>query len=155
LEWRRRKWGLLASAWLRFAERAACHTAARMVTDALCVQEHYRTTYGRPTTFIPYGTRAPVPADGTLRRLGLMPGEYVLYVSRFEKENTPLLVRRAFETVKTDKRLLMLGSAPYAAEYVRQVRDTRDDRILFPGAIYGDAYLELQTNAYVYVQATE
>jgi len=93
LEWRRRKWGRLASLYLRFSERAACFTANRLVTDARCVQDYYRQVYGQETTFIPYGARAlGHPPNGTLSSLGLLPEEYVLYVSRFEPENNPLAV---------------------------------------------------------------
>jgi len=156
LEWRRRKWGRLASAYLRFAERAVGAAADHLVTDALCVREYYRTVHGRATSFIPYGARkAPARSPGVLRALGVEPGGYVLYVSRFDPENNALLVRRAYERVRTDLPLLMVGSAPFADRYVREVRDTRDRRIRFPGAIYGDGYLELQAGAAVYIQASE
>ncbi|MBV9612851.1 MAG: hypothetical protein JO091_10270 [Acidobacteriaceae bacterium] len=35
------------------------------------------------------------------------------------------------------------------------MKDTRDPRIVIPGAIYGDAYYQLQSHSAVYVQATE
>jgi glycosyltransferase involved in cell wall biosynthesis len=156
LEWRRRKWGRFASAYLRFAERAACATANHLVTDAHCVREHYQAAYGARSTFIPYGSRpAPASSAGIVRSLGVEPGRYVLYVSRFDPENNALLVRRAFERVRTELPLLMVGAAPFADDYVRQVRDTRDARIRFPGAIYGDGYLALQAHARAYVQASE
>jgi glycosyltransferase involved in cell wall biosynthesis len=156
LEWRRRKWGRFASAYLRFAERAACATASHLVTDAHCVRDHYETAYGARSTFIPYGSRpAPVSSADIVRGLGVEPGRYVLYVSRFDPENNALLVRRAYERVRTDLPLLMVGAAPYADDYVRRVRDTGDTRIRFPGAIYGDGYLALQAHARAYVQASE
>jgi len=156
LEWRRRKWGRLASAYLRFAERAVGAVADHLVTDAHCVRDYYRTVHGRESSFIPYGARkAPVVSPGVLQSLGLEPGGYVLYVSRFDPENNALLVRRAYEQVRTNLPLLMVGSAPFADAYVRDVRDTRDQRIRFPGAIYGDGYLELQANAAIYIQASE
>jgi glycosyltransferase involved in cell wall biosynthesis len=156
LEWRRRKWGAIASAYLRFAERAVGRAAHHLVTDARCVRDYYRTVYRRDTSFIPYGARkAPGTPSGVLDALGLEPGRYVLYVSRFDPENNALLVRRAFEGVRTDLPLVMVGSAPFADRYVREVRDTADRRIRFPGAIYGDGYLDLQANAAVYIQATE
>ena len=155
LEWRRKKWGPIASTYLRFSERMACRTTNRVVTDARCVQDFYLKTYRKETTFIPYGARPVIiPPNGVLSSLGLSPKGYVLYVSRFEPENNPLLVRRAFERVKSEKKLVMLGSAPYAKEYVRQVLESQDKRILFPGAIYGDGYLELQSNTDLYIQAT-
>lgn len=157
LEWQRKKWGKIASMYLRFSERAAILTCNAVVTDAYCIKEYYLKTYRHETTFIPYGIKVAEPntSAGVLKSLGLSPGEYVLYVSRFEPENNPLLVCRSFEKVKTEKRLVMLGSAPYANDYIKQVMDSKDSRILFPGSIYGDGYIELQSNAYAYVQATE
>jgi glycosyltransferase involved in cell wall biosynthesis len=52
-------------------------------------------------------------------------------------------------------RLALVGDAPYAADYIRQVRDTLDPRVVLPGAIYGDGYHELQANSFAYIHATE
>jgi glycosyltransferase involved in cell wall biosynthesis len=90
-----------------------------------------------------------------LDRLGLEPGRYLLYVSRLEPENNALLVRESFEAVKTDFRLALIGDAPYAHEYIRRVRDTSDQRIVMPGAIYGVGYHELQSHCFAYIHATE
>jgi glycosyltransferase involved in cell wall biosynthesis len=49
----------------------------------------------------------------------------------------------------------LIGDAPYAAEYIRQVRDTKDPRIVIPGAIYGEGYRELTSHSFAYIQATE
>jgi len=40
-------------------------------------------------------------------------------------------------------------------EYIQSLKATRDSRVHFPGALYGVAYRELQSHAYVYVHATE
>jgi glycosyltransferase involved in cell wall biosynthesis len=72
-----------------------------------------------------------------------------------EPENNALLVREAFERVDTDMKLVLVGDAPYAADYIAQVRATLDPRVLVPGAIYGDGYRQLQSHCAVYVQATQ
>jgi glycosyltransferase involved in cell wall biosynthesis len=72
-----------------------------------------------------------------------------------EPENNALMVRQAFERIRTDFKLALIGDAPYAAEYIRQVKDTSDPRIVIPGAIYGEAYQQLQSNCAAYIQATE
>jgi glycosyltransferase involved in cell wall biosynthesis len=64
-------------------------------------------------------------------------------------------VRQAFEKVTTDFKLALVGDAPYAAAYIEEVKRTNDPRIVIPGAIYGDAYHQLQSHSAVYVQATE
>jgi hypothetical protein len=44
----------------------------------------------RKITFFPQGTELePVAVDGTLARLGLEAGKYLLYVSRLERRTTP------------------------------------------------------------------
>ena len=87
--------------------------------------------------------------------LGLEAGRYFLYVSRMEPENRALEVRQAFETVDTPLKLALVGDAPYAHEYIRCVRDTRDPRIVIPGAIYGAGYRELGSHCFAYIHATE
>ena len=88
-------------------------------------------------------------------QLGLEPGGYFLYVSRMEPENNALLVREAFEQVDTPMKLALIGDAPYAQEYIGRVRDTRDPRVVMPGAIYGAGYHELLSNCLAYIHATE
>jgi len=72
-----------------------------------------------------------------------------------EPENNGLLVREAFEKVETSMKLALIGDAPYAAEYIARVRDTRDPRIIMPGAIYGQGYRELGSHCFAYIHATE
>jgi glycosyltransferase involved in cell wall biosynthesis len=105
---------------------------------------------------ISYGAElGKVETTDTLRSLGLEPGRYFLYVSRMEPENNALMVRRAFEDTKAGMKLVLVGDAPYAGEYIRQVKATNDPRIVIPGAIYGQGYKELQSHCFAYIHATE
>jgi glycosyltransferase involved in cell wall biosynthesis len=156
LERNRKKWNRAARTWYLVSERLSTFCPTEIVTDAENIAAYYRERYGRDSVFIPYGAPLGKIAPGaTLERLGLQPGKYFLYVTRFEPENNPLLVRQAFERVKTDMKLALVGDAPYAADYIREVRDTAEPRVVLPGAIYGDGYHELQSNSFAYVHATE
>lgn len=156
LEHRRRKWNRLAKGWYRLSERLATILPSAVVTDAETIARYYLERYGRRSWCIPYGAEiGKVSGREALRALGLVPGGYFLYVSRMEPENNALLVRQAFERVPTDLKLVLVGDAPYARDYIRQVRDTRDPRILFPGAIYGEGYRELGSHCFAYIHATE
>lgn len=156
LERKRKKWNRLARAWYRLSEWLATFCPTSVVTDARSIQEYYKEQYGKPTVFIPYGAELGKTAAGaTLRALGLEPGRYFLYVSRMEPENNPLLVRQCFEKVRTDLKLALIGDAPYAQEYIREVRDTKDGRVVIPGAIYGEGYHELGSHCFAYIHATE
>jgi glycosyltransferase involved in cell wall biosynthesis len=105
---------------------------------------------------IAYGAELePATSTEILDRLEVRPREYFLYVSRLEPENNAHVVVEAFEKVESDKKLLIVGDAPYAQKYIEQLKTTRDPRIHFTGAIYGSGYRELQSHAFAYVQATE
>lgn len=156
LERKRKKWNRLAKGWYLLSERLATVFPNAVVTDAAKIAEYYLARYGKSSTFIPYGAEVgPAASSGALDNLGLERGRYFLYVSRMEPENNALMVREAFESVETELRLALIGDAPYAEEYITKVRDTRDRRVVIPGAIYGLGYRELQSHAFAYVHATE
>jgi len=156
LERHRKKWNQAAKTWYLMSEWMATWCCSAVVTDADKIREYYSERYGKESTFIPYGAEVgKVKGHDALEALGLEPGKYVLYVSRLEPENNALLVRRAFEKVDTGFKLALIGDAPYAPDYIRQVKETRDPRVIIPGAIYGAAYRQLQSHCAVYVQATE
>lgn len=156
LERKRKKWNKLARTWYLISERLATVCPNEVISDATQIATYYERRYGRRTTMIPYGAETgKVGSIGVLEKLGLKPGGYFLYVSRMEPENNALLVREAFEKLDTDYKLALIGDAPYAEEYIRRVRDTRDPRIVMPGAIYGEGYRELQSHCFAYVHATE
>lgn len=156
VERKRRKWNLLGKAWYWISEWLSTWCPNSVISDALTIQRYYLERFGKPTTYIPYGAHiGPLETTRALQQLGLERRRYFLYVSRMEPENNALLVRQAFERVRTDLRLVLVGDAPYAQRYIRKVRDTQDPRILFPGAIYGTGYHELLSHCYAYIHATE
>ncbi len=156
LERKRKKWNAAARTWYRISEWLATFCPTAVVSDARNIADYYQQRYGKPTTFIAYGAEVgKVLSTDVLAKLGLEPGEYFLYVSRLEPENNALMVRKAFERLATTKKLAIVGDAPYADEYIRRVRDTKDPRIVMPGAIYGAGYRELQSHCFAYVHATE
>jgi glycosyltransferase involved in cell wall biosynthesis len=156
LDRKRKKWNVLARAWYLVSERLATLLPTTVVSDAARIAEYYGSRYGKSTEFIPYGAPiGPLETDEMLNELGLERQRYLLYVSRMEPENNALLVRRAFERVRTDFKLALIGDAPYANDYIRRLHDTSDPRIVMPGAIYGQGYHELQSHCFAYIHATE
>jgi glycosyltransferase involved in cell wall biosynthesis len=156
LERNRKKWNVLAKSWYRLSEWLATWMPTAVVTDAAAIAEYYQRRYHRASTMIPYGAEiGKVESAAMLNQLALEPQKYFLYVSRMEPENNALLVRESFEQVETPIKLALIGDAPYAAQYIGKVRDTKDPRIVMPGAIYGDGYRELGSHCYAYIHATE
>ncbi len=156
IERQRKKWNAVGRAYYRACERLSTIVPNVMITDAEVIQQYYRESYGKDSVMIPYGTpvgREPMP--DVVRSLGLEPDRYVLYVSRLEPENNAHKVIEAFEGVRSDLQLAIVGGAPYATDYIEQLKSTRDPRIKFLGFVYGDGYKALQQSAFAYVQATE
>jgi glycosyltransferase involved in cell wall biosynthesis len=156
IEKRRAKWGAFGRAVYAFSERLACVVPDALVTDAEVIRRHYLERYGAESVPIAYGVdpRPPV-ATGVLEKLGIAPRQYFLYVSRFEPENNPHRVAEAYRKVGGNLPLVMVGGAPYAGNFIAAFTRGADSRILFPGAIYGEGYRELLSNALAYVHATE
>jgi glycosyltransferase involved in cell wall biosynthesis len=157
LEHKRKKWNWIARNYYRLAERLATILPTETITDARVIQDYYRVRYGTDTTMIAYGAEVERRLDPLVRRWRVEPNRYVLYVSRLEPENNAHMVIEAFKRVRTAHKLLIVGDAPYAREYINDLkaRAGRDKRIVFTGFVFGRDYRALQQNAYCYVHATE
>jgi glycosyltransferase involved in cell wall biosynthesis len=156
VERRRQKWNAAGKFYYWLSEHFSLWFPNVIVTDARVIEDYYRNRYGAASVFIPYGAVTD-PAIGreALDHLGLTPRSYFLYVSRLEPENNAHLVIQAYEQVRTTKPLVVVGDAPYAADYIRRLKQTKDARIIFPGAIYGSGYRQLLSHAFCYIHATE
>src|SRR5438067_13642668 len=135
------------------AERLPTILRTETVTDAKVIQDYYLARHGAHSTMIAYGAEAERRPDPLVRRWRVEPNRYVLYVSRLEPENNAHMVIEAFKRVRTSHKLVIVGDAPYAHDYIEQLRASarRDRRIIFTSFVFGDAYRALQQNAYCYV----
>jgi glycosyltransferase involved in cell wall biosynthesis len=156
LEWRRSKWGVAGRSWYRMGEWLSVRTASVLVTDADEVRTYYRVRHDTDSVMIPYGAdlldRASLPVP---QETPVQPDDFVLYVSRWERENNPVLVARAHAAAGTELALVLLGQATYEPELDAEVRAAAGDRAVLPGPVYGEGYRGLQVNARCYVHATE
>ncbi len=158
LEHKRKKWSRLGRSYYQLAERLSTLLPNEMVTDAQVIQDYYLAHHNAPSTMIAYGSDVERRPDRELvRKWRVEPNRYVLYVSRLEPENNCHLVIEAFKKVRTAYRLLIVGDAPYAVQYINDLkaRARGDKRIIFTGFVFGQDYRALQQNAYCYVHATE
>jgi glycosyltransferase involved in cell wall biosynthesis len=156
LERKRKKWNRIGKAYYRLSEWLSTFLPTAIVTDAQVIRDYYATTYGKESAMIAYGAEvARRAAPEKLSRFGLIPNQYALYVSRLEPENNAHLVIEAYQRVKSDLPLVIVGGAPYAQDYIAKLRSTTDPRVKFLGFVFGEDYRALQQNAYCYVHATE
>ena len=156
LERKRKKWNWIGQHYYQLSEWLSTFLPTAIVTDAQVIQDYYATRYGKPSAMIAYGAEVARRAEPeALQKYGLQPNQYVLYVSRLEPENNAHLAIEAYRNLNTDWPLVIVGGAPYAEEYIAQLKRMADDRVQFLGFVFGEDYRALQQNAYCYVHATE
>ena len=158
MERKREKWNWLGKSWYLFGEFFSIFFPNEIVSDAKVIQNYYRNRYHKKSTFIPYGANAEkVNTAKILDKFGIRPNEYILYVSRLEPENNAHIVIKAFRQIDTDKKLVIVGDAPYATKYKSYLKNLAKSsfNIIFTGFVFGEGYKEFQSNAYCYIHATE
>lgn len=155
LEWKRSKWGGRGKAYYRWAEQFGVRQADALIADAPGIADYYRHQFDVPTELIRYG--APLLDDvpaGRLRELELSPGGYHLVVARFEPENHVLEIVEGHRRSSAETPLVVVGSAPYSAEYTRRIHRAADGdaRIRLLGGVYDQDLLDaLYAHAFTYV----
>jgi glycosyltransferase involved in cell wall biosynthesis len=151
----RAKWGRGAKAVLGVADWLSARVPDATIVVGRHLEQYYREAHGRPAVYVPNGVDAtrPRPADGTLSRLGLRPGRYLLFVGRLVPEKAPDLLLEAFRRLPGDYRLVLAGDSSFTDRYTTHLRElaTQDRRVLLPGYVYGSDLQELYSNAAAFV----
>ncbi len=150
-DWERPKWGRLARAVLKLSARLCVRYADALVIDNVSAQDYFEKHYGTRGVYIPYGAHL-ARAEGTdaLEALGLKPQRYVIFVGRLIPDKGCHTLVEAWKSVRTDMKLVLVGDNPYFGDYIRGLKTSADERVLFPGYLFGEAYRQLVSNAYLY-----
>ena len=157
LGYMRKKWGRVARTYYKFAERLSAWLADALVADAEAMRAHYATHYGVESTFLPLGCESGrYAAAHCLERFGLSPRSYYLVVTRIEPDNNTDHIVREYRRLKTDKPLIIVGSARYPSAFSRALDAEADDRVRLLGGVYEAEVLNaLYHNAFVYLHGHE
>lgn len=155
LEWKRSKWSGAGRRYYLMGEHLAVRWGDALIADAVGIQDYYREQYAAESVFIPYG--APIQATPALHRLGdlgLTPRGYHLVVARFEPENHVHLALEGYIAAHPDLPLVVVGTAPYADEYIAELRQRADQNhsIRMLGGVWDQEQLDaLYAGALTYI----
>ncbi|HUQ66363.1 MAG TPA: glycosyltransferase family 4 protein [Flavitalea sp.] len=154
MDWKRDKWPWYAKLYYKASNYVTAYTPNKTVFDNIFTKNYFEKKFSRLYDFIPYGSEVKTPpADiRILDKLQLKPQQYLLFVGRFIPDKGLHVLIEAFEKLKTDKPLVLIGGSPNADAYERKIKSTSDKRIIFPGYMYGDDTNILIQNAFLYVQ---
>lgn len=155
LDHMRQKWGRFASAYIMQGEKAAVRHAHSIIVLSKGVQQYFLEKYQRKTELIHNGID-PVekkPACEITKQFGLKNQEYILFLGRLVPEKGIHYLIKAYQSLRTDKKLVIVGGTSDTDGYVRQLYDMakNDPSIIFTGFQQGIVAEELYSNAYLYV----
>lgn len=154
-DYNRKKWGKFAQFFLRFGEYLGSKFAHQLIAVSKTIRENLSQNYSTDCCYIPNGVKinCDVSPGKTLSKFNLSPQKYVLAVGRLVPEKGFHDLMDAFEKVKTDWKLVIVGDADYANEYCRKIKGKaqQSGKIVMTGYQNGDTLKELYSNAGLFV----
>jgi glycosyltransferase involved in cell wall biosynthesis len=148
LDWRREKWGKVAASYLRLCEWTALHFSDATIVVSRTLENHFRDRGAGGIHYIPNGTDVPAPAsDEPIRRKGLSPERYVLFVGRLVPEKGLHVLVRAHRQSAAQWPLVVAGGGHFTDDYVASCRREAAESARFLGPVYGEELASLQQHA--------
>lgn len=155
LDHKRAKWGKVGSACILLGEKCAVKYADEIIVLSENSRAYFNKVYGRNTQFIPNGVNRPEwkEADMILKKYGLVKDSYILFLGRLVPEKGAHYLVKAFQRIRTEKKLVITGGSSDTEEFLDELKDMAgmNAKILFTGFVQGQLLDELYSNAYVYV----
>ncbi|MEI8361262.1 MAG: glycosyltransferase family 4 protein [bacterium] len=153
-----KKWGILAKAYLKFGEISCNLFATRTIAISKSLADYAKDEYGVEVAYIPNGVSLPkIKKAKLIHELGLSKGSYILAVSRLVRHKGLHHLIDAYNGLKTDKKLVIVGDSAYTSDYVEELKEMAkgNKNIIFTGNKSGAILEELFSNAYLFVQPSE
>ena len=155
LDHKRQKWGKFASSYIMLGEKAAVRHAHKIIVLSKGVQDYFLQKYQRETVLIPNGVNPSEirPAREITRQFGLHSRDYILFLGRLVPEKGIHYLIKAYQSLQTDKKLVIAGGTSDTDDYVRQLHEMAHNNpsVIFTGFQEGIVMEELFSNAYIYV----
>jgi glycosyltransferase involved in cell wall biosynthesis len=154
MDWKRDKWPWYGKLFYRVSNYLTAYFPNAVAFDNIFTRDYFEQKFKKKFDFIPYGSEVPAPPDNTeiLKKIGVEPQQYFLFVGRFIPDKGLHLLKEAFTLSDTKKKLVLIGGSPNPGPYEAEIKNTSDSRIIFPGYVYGDDTNILIKNAYAHIQ---
>ncbi len=155
-DYNRQKWNKTAKAMLRFGEKMAARYANKIIVISDVIKKLMIDKYNcrSKLELIFNGVELPtmLPQTDYIKSLGLETQKYVIAVGRFVEEKGFHDLIDAFERIKTDCKLVLVGDADISSVYSEKLKDkARRSGVILTGFIKGDSLKQIFTHARVFV----
>lgn len=154
-----KKWNFAARTYLKFGEYVLCKCSDKVVTVSRFLKEYCEKKYNISTVYLPNGVNQVVYHEPQIikEKWGLEKDSYISYIGRLIAHKGVHYLIEAYKNIKTDKKLVIVGSSFFTDEYVTKLKKMAEDNpnIIFTGELSGETLAEMHSNAYLFVQPSE
>jgi len=157
VDWKRDKWPWYGKLYLRFSAFLTAHLPNEVIFDNVIAKRLFEEKFGKQYKFIPFGSEVEFAEQNleVLSNNNLEKGGYYLFVGRFIPDKGLHYLIPAFKNSSSKRKLVLVGGSPNPSPYEQELYAMADERICFPGYIYGNDVNTLMANCYCYIQPSD
>jgi glycosyltransferase involved in cell wall biosynthesis len=157
MEWLRPKWKGFGAKYFYWASRTATKLYDLIINDCYEMQKTYNQLFQTESVVIAYGANPSAESNSTfIEKWGLEKESYYLIVGRLIPDNNADLLIAGFVLSDSERKLVILGEAPFKDPYEEKIKQIQDDRLVFTGYVNDPEDLKsLYHNCYAYLHGHE
>lgn len=151
LDWKRKKWGALATNILKFCEYSAVYSPNLVIVVAKSLKRYFKNKYGKNTIYIPNGVDIPKePNSGEITYK-----KYILFVGRITPEKEIETLIKAHNYLNKDLELVIAGTDSYNKKYSSYLRKISSENVQFKGFIKKPEIYDIFRRSYLFILPSE
>lgn len=159
LEWKRKKWGMLGKAILKISEYITVWSSNKIISVSQELSTYIKQKYNKNSIYIPYFVTKKKNIQPQIidKKYNLKKNEYILFLGRLVPEKRIDWIIKAFNEVKTNKKLVIAGGSGQTDDYEKKLKylAAGDKRVIFTGFVNGQEKEELMSNCGLFILASE
>ncbi len=152
------KWGAFAKIYLKFGEMVGNLLATKTIVTSNTLLKYTADKYHNDPVYIPSSTKLnDLVAASEIKKWGLDKENYISYIGRLVRHKGVHYLIKAYQEIKTDKKLVIVGDGAYTDDYVKELHELAgsNPNIIFTGNQSGQILRELFSNSAIFVQPSE
>jgi glycosyltransferase involved in cell wall biosynthesis len=163
-DYHHQKWNFLAQTFLKMSEYICCKFPDQVIVISKGLEEYADRRYKIRSVYIPNGIKIPtadylqkIKNHPGLKQWGISKDNYILTVSRLIPHKGIHYLIKAYQRIKTDKKLVITGGGTFTDKYVKYLKKlaTGNKNIIFTDVQSGEIIDALYYNSYFFVQPSE
>lgn len=157
-DYEHKKWGAFARFCLKFGEWIMCKFSDKIIVVTNLMKHYVKEKYNREVEVIPNGSYVKrILKVKEITKWKLEKDNYIVSISRLIRHKGVHFLIDAYNQLKTDKKLVIVGDGSYSDDYVFQLYELakNNPNIIFTGNQTSRVLAELYSNCFLFVQPSE